>query len=92
MKGVNNYIKKDNSPPRDIPYPNKNKIQPCGEHVKGRDCNYSRRNVNTNKPIKIRFVPKDFNEPGDYLSDNGLMYGSNKKAYGKNTFLILRLE
>jgi hypothetical protein len=72
-------------------YPNRSKIQPCGEHVKDRDCQTSRRNININKPVKIRFVPKEYNQPGSFIVDNGLVYGTNGKPYG--IFIIYnRLE
>lgn len=71
-----------NQSPIDVIYPNKKKIQPCGEYVAERDCNTSRRNINANKPVKIRFVPKEYNQPGAFISDNGFIFGSNGQSYG----------
>jgi len=70
------------APNMEIVFPNKNKIQPCGEFVKNRDCSQSRRNLNTSRPIKIRFAPREYNEPGEYLLDNGLPYGAAGKSFG----------
>jgi len=71
-----------NQPPLILTYPNKSKIQPCGEYVKGRSCKTSRRGLNKKKPIKIRFMPEDYFEDGNYLPDNGATYGSHGKPYG----------
>ena len=63
-------------------YPNKSKIQPCGEYIKNRDCKNSRKGLNKNNPIKIRFTPEDYYEDGNYLPDYGKTYGFNNKPYG----------
>jgi len=71
-----------NGEPRTMNYPDQTKIQACGEFVKDRDCKTSRRDINKKKPIKIRFMPPDYSEDGDYLPDNGKKYGEHGKAYG----------
>ena len=65
-----------------VNYPDKSKIDACGEYVKDRDCKTSRRNLNKSKPIKFRFMPNDYNEEGDFIPDNGKKYGETGKAFG----------
>jgi len=68
--------------PRNMNYPDSSKIAPCGDFVKNRDCKSSRRGLNKAKPIKVRFMPPDYSEDGDYVPDNGKKYGETGKAYG----------
>jgi len=65
-----------------LPYPNKEKIQPCGEYVKNRECKNSVKKLKEINPILIRFVPEGYNSADDYLSDFGHIIGENSKAYG----------
>jgi hypothetical protein len=65
-----------NKKPIEINYPN-NKIAPCGDHTKGRDCTSSRKKPANNNPIKIRFATKAEKTEGDYLWDRGAIYGEN---------------
>jgi hypothetical protein len=57
-------------------------IKACGEKVRNRDCKGSRKNPNTNRPIKIKFVPNSYNKAGDWLLDKGELFGSHGKPYG----------
>ena len=84
----------DNSGPIIISYPNKEKIRPCGEYLKERDCKGSRKTLESQRPIKIRFVPKNYNSAGNYLSDIGQLYGEDDKPYGwtKNMSSHMRLR
>jgi hypothetical protein len=61
--------------PVELTYPN-DRISPCGEHTKGRDCNSSRKKP-SNNPIKIRFAPKGEKTEGDYLWDRGAILGKD---------------
>ncbi len=63
-------------------YPNKQRILPCGEKVKGRDCRHSRRSLDKYKPVLIRFVTRYYRGAGQYLSDYGGVYGSTGKPFG----------
>ena len=48
----------ENSKTIELPYPNKDKIHPCREHVKNdRDCKGSLKRLKTKLPVLIRFVP-----------------------------------
>ena len=71
-----------NQPHLTYNYPDKSKIQPCGEFVKNRDCRSSRRNLNKKVPIRIRFLPEDYYEDGNHLPDNGRIYGFNNRPFG----------
>jgi len=75
VEGVNEGAKTMN-------YPDTSRIAPCGDYVKNRNCKSSRRGLNKAKPIKIRFMPADYSEEGDYIPDNGKKYGETGKAYG----------
>ena len=81
-----------NGDPINISYPNKSKVQPCGEYVKNRDCKTSRRNLNKAKPIKFRFMPQDYSEDGDYIPDNGKKYGETGKAFGWNQDMSAKMR
>ena len=78
----------DNGNSKEIIYPNRSKIQPCGKHYRNRECQTSRRDINTNYPVKIRFVPKQFNHSGNFLSDQGLVNGSNGSHMVLNTLTL----
>jgi hypothetical protein len=82
----------ENSSPVSMAYPNKNKIHPCGEHLKERDCNGSRKRIKNKKPIKIRFVPKSYQNPGKYLPDTGQVYGEDGKQYGWSKDMTSRIR
>ena len=71
-----------NQPHLTYNYPDKSKIQPCGEFIRNRDCKNSRRNLNKKVPIRIRFTPEDYYEDGNYLPDHGKTYGYNNKPFG----------
>jgi len=61
----------------DLVYPNKERIQACGEHLHDRDCETSRRTINKNKPVKIRFMPNSIKLSGSFLIDNGYIFGES---------------
>lgn len=63
-------------------YPDKSKIVPCGEKLGNRNCSGSRRTVNKNKPVMIRFVSSQYKPSGNYLPDFGGLYGSTGKPFG----------
>jgi len=67
--------------PIEVKYPNPN-IAPCGSHTKNRVCKGSIKNYVSELPIKIRFTPPNFPNGGDFLPDNGEIYGLNGKSYG----------
>jgi hypothetical protein len=75
-------IEKTNKPKTQISYPDPSKIQPCGEKVEGRMCKGSRRFLANTKPIKFIFAPKDEEIEGDYVKDEGGIYGKEGKAFG----------
>jgi hypothetical protein len=84
-KFVNLILDGENSNAIELPYPNKNKIQACGEHVKNRDCKGSLRKLKKKLPILIRFVPKNYQSnltDKGFLSDNGQVFGANSKSFG----------
>lgn len=84
-KFVNLILDGENSNAIELPYPNKNKIQPCGEHVKNRDCKGSLRKLKKKLPVLIRFVPKNYQSnliDNGFLSDNGQVFGANSKSFG----------
>jgi len=88
-KNVNKYlldisIEGNGSDLMTMNYPNKKKIKACGEKIKNRHCEGSRRNLNLKNPIKIRFTPEDYFEDGNYLPDNGFTYGHKNRPYGWN--------
>jgi hypothetical protein len=77
----------------EVPYPDKTKIFPCGDKVNmPRDCSKSRRNINKDKPIKIRFIPK--NGPpatnGEEV-DTGELFGK-VKSWGWNRDMRNRIK
>ncbi|MFM7859074.1 MAG: hypothetical protein ACKO96_45920, partial [Flammeovirgaceae bacterium] len=78
--------------PITIQYPDESKIAPCGDHIKNRNCKGSRRNLNTKKPIKIRFMPSDYSEDGDHIADNGKKYGKTGKAFGWSRDMSSRMK
>lgn len=65
-----------------LPYPNKRKILPCGEKIQGLDCKTSRKNLNKQRPVLVRFVTTTYKASGDYLPDYGGVYGSTGKPFG----------
>jgi hypothetical protein len=84
-KFLNLILDGENSNSIELPYPNKERIHPCGQHLHRRDCKGSLKRLKTKVPILIRFVPADYqtniSERG-YLSDNGQLFGMNNKSYG----------
>ncbi len=78
--------------PIEINYPNKSVIKPCGDQVKNRDCKGSRLNPNTNRPIKIKFVPGTYNTPGDFLLDKGELFGTNSRPFGWSKDMSSRIK
>lgn len=78
--------------PISINYPDESKIAPCGDHVKNRNCKGSRRNLKGNKPLKIRFMPSDYSEDGDYIPDNGKKFGETGKAFGWSRDMSSRMK
>ncbi len=73
-----------NSKTFDIPYPNKERISPCGTYIKGRKCLDTELN-NDNKSIFIRFITKDYNIiENSFTADYGEEYGKNGKQWGWN--------
>ena len=81
-----------NAEPITLSYPNKEKIHPCGEQLKERDCVGSRNLIKNRKPIKIRFVPKNYQTPGEYLPDIGQLYGQDGKQYGWSKDMSSRIR
>jgi len=77
---------------REVYYPNKKMVAPCGDHIRGRDCKGSRNEINTYEPIKIRFVTKNYKGPGDYLADTGLVFGQTGKAFGWSRDMTSRIR
>ena len=82
----------ENSNPLILAYPNKEKIHPCGQHLKDRDCKGSRIILKNQKPVKIRFVPKNYQNPGEYLPDIGQLYGEDGKQYGWSKDMSSRIR
>jgi len=61
-------------------------IHPCGDHLHNRSCHSSRRGINKYKPFKVRFAPKNYkssSKDSDYYFDNGEIFGSSGRPYGK---------
>ena len=75
-------IEKDNSPPISFTTLDKMKIKPCGEYLKERDCNLSRKSLEIEKSIKIRFFPKEFICENDVFCDFGDLFGEKNKSFG----------
>ncbi len=77
----------ENSISTEVKYPNKN-VAPCGYRTKNHDCRGSVKNYISDLPIKIRFTPANFPNGGDFLPDNGEIYGLNRKSYGWSRLMI----
>ena len=75
----------------DTYYPNPDILFPCGEFIKERDCNGSRRNMNLYKPVKWRFAPANAQINSGELIDSGGVFGSSGKAYGWNRDVMNRV-
>jgi hypothetical protein len=73
----------ENSRTMELPYKNnKDKIHPCGQHIKNRDCNGSLRRIKKKLPVLIRFVPVGYQSDQDFQSDFGQVFGKNNKPFG----------
>ncbi len=75
-----------------VPYPNKQKVFPCGDKIEKLDCKKSRVTLNKYRPIKIRFMPKTYKQPGDYIPDYGGVYGSTGKPFGWSKDILNRVH
>jgi len=78
--------------PIEVGYPNRSKVKPCGDKVKGRDCKGSRKSPNTDRPIKIKFVPASYNKPGEFLLDKGQTFGKEGKPFGWSKDMANRIK
>ena len=77
-----------------LPYPNKQRIFPCGDKLDRpiSDCRTSRKTLNKYKPVLIRFVPLHYKQnTAAYLPDNGGIYGSTGKPFGWSKEITNRL-
>ena len=58
-------------------------IHPCGDHLTTRNCQSSRRGINIYRPLKIRFIPKNYRKKDtkEYY-DFGEVFGATGHPYG----------
>ena len=81
-----------NSKVFNIPYPNKDRISPCGTYIKDRKCRDDQLSAD-NKSIFVRFVPKDYQTVDtSFVSDYGEEYGTKEKSFGWNKDISKRIK
>jgi len=64
-------------------YPDSSKVQPCGEHILNRSCEFSTTHDTDKKVIRIKFAPANaVIKKTDAFIDSGKVFGSDNNPFG----------
>ena len=79
----------ESDPEAENQYPDLERINPCGKHLKDRNCKGSLKKMTDFKPIKFRFVPTDYQNPGIFVPDSGQTMEQSGKPFGKYLYQFI---